>query len=1092
MSVTTAVGLDFMVNSITGQADLQRVIQQATGTGAAKGLGGAIEDTQRQIEAKYGRAYTNALKIGAKQEADQLEKHFKERQKKIDEETAQLLKANAKVEQYKDRADSNRTKKRWKAEQKRLQDSIRAQQKAQEKLIQTQEDAQARMVDLMDRGMQQAADNLETRTEKIGKGFGATLEGIFSSGGSIDPSQMLKSAGGGLKEAAPGLVARGGKMAGSSSKMIAMLGKGAMALGSAAGAIAGVAASLAAVVAVMGMAYGRAKDMNKAIMENAAALDFGAQNAHQLHQNLTSVRKATTSVAHAMRMTTEEVGGFLGAMNEAGLTFREMRDYVRFSTDDTIIFTSVAKQALRAAKNFGVGATEIAEFTNTLYRDMGQNFTGVSESLGEIFSSSQLANMSMRQFFTSINEATSSMALMNFRMEDTAELLIAMTDILGEDMGKEMTAFGGRFRDMGHTDRMRSVITGGSSGRAVVGAMSERMTSNFLANIQGSARGEQVTGALTELGLLKNGKLDVSGLKGAELGRIQEIVASAAGEGGEAIAIQLGKLARTQRGARAGATLGQQATALGQADNLGELAYGFVEAAAVLGDRTLGEMENLDRAAYENITGRSGGELEAMMDVSNRMAARIARDRGVGVESITAEDIAVAIASGEMHLSSGDKEALKEARDKSLPKMEQLAAATLKETTSIGQTLKNKISGLLEMTYSIISWWAPSSVSSSAEVMKVAMAELDEAREAQKAAQDAYANFDPSAFMGDLKEAGFQISVEEFDAAVAAGATDAGQIEAFVLQKRAGEEKRRLALEQAEKERLFTEKEAGYAAAIGVGTSEAVVAAEGKVRAQAPGGAGLMASAEALREEASDASRGDVMLAMADAIDPTGIDPEATYPNTGKDRGLWGTLWRGVLEGLTPDWALDPTTIYGEISGEDKLKQLGVDLEAADEAAADEITGEAKKNTSDLVDTEKMTTKQVIEAINAGNTEMAQSKVAAALGGGHTVSSVRNMSDTQLRNAMANVTTPEGKAAFQFLMARREARADDFVYRGGANGGRITPINRADEFLGMKPGGAISQAMGGGGVVNNFYINGNNPTQIVSVVRRAVKAALGN
>ena len=83
MSVTTSVGLDFMVNSITGQADLQRAIQQATAGGAAKGLGGAIEDTQRQLEAKYGRAYVNALKIGAKQEADNLEQHFKQRQQKI-------------------------------------------------------------------------------------------------------------------------------------------------------------------------------------------------------------------------------------------------------------------------------------------------------------------------------------------------------------------------------------------------------------------------------------------------------------------------------------------------------------------------------------------------------------------------------------------------------------------------------------------------------------------------------------------------------------------------------------------------------------------------------------------------------------------------------------------------------------------------------------------------------------------------------------------------------------------------------------------------------------------------------------------------
>ena len=1082
MSVTTAVGLDFMVNSITGQADLARVVQQATGSGAAKGLGGAIEDTQRQIEAKYGRAYTNALKIGAKQEADQLEKHFKDRQRKIEAETALLMQAHKKVEQYKDRADSNRTKKHWQKRQKELEASLRTEQAAQEKLIDQREASQERMVDLMDRGMQQAADNLETRTEKIGKGFGATIEGILASGGSVDPSQMLKSAGGGLKEAAPGLMAKGGKMAGSSNKMVAMLGKGAMALGAAAGAIAGVAVALAAVVAVFGAAYGRAKDMNKAIMENAAALDFGAQSAEELGRNLASVRKATTSVAIAMRTTTDEVQGFLGAMNEVGLTYKEMRDFVRHSTDDTVIFASVARQALRAAKNFGVGATDIAELTNTLYRDMGQNFFGVDKSLQGIFGSAQLANMSMRQFFTSINEATSSMALMNFRMEDTAELLIAMVDILGEDMGKEMSKFGGRFKEMGHTDRMRSVMTGGSSGRKVVGAMSDRMTSNFMANIQGGGRGADVTSALEAQGLMKNGKLDVSGLKGAELGRIQEIVASAAGDGGEAIAIQLGKLSRVQRGTREGATLGQRATALGQSDNLGELAYGFVEAAAILGDKTVGEMENLDRAAYENVTGRSGSELEAMMDVSNRMAARIARDKGVDVDSITAEDIAVAIASGEMHLSSADKDALAKAKEQTLPKMEQLAAATLKETTSIGQTLKNKVGGILEQVYSVLSWWAPSSVNTSAEVMKKASKELDEARDARKEARKAYETFDPSAFMGDLKDAGFTYTGDELIEAGTAGATTSGEVEAFVLQKRAGEEKRRLALDQAEKDRLFEQKEAGYGAAIGTGSGAQVAIAEGTVFAKtAVGGEDRMLEAQTVRESNRIGS------IVADGSDPSMIDPEATYPDRGDpDMGFWGKTFKPIVDGLTGMAFSDQ--IYGTVTGEEKLARLGVDIAAADEEAADEITGEASKDAKELAKVEEMSARQIIEAINKGNKDMALSQLAGATG--KSSAAIRKMNKKQLIAAMAGSSSDTAKAALQFRIAQLDQGVDDFIYRGGSRGGHITPINKADQFLGMKPGGAISQAMGGG-VVNNFYINGNNPTQIVSVVRRAVKAALG-
>lgn len=1083
MSVTTAVGLDFMVNSITGQADLQRVIQQATAGGAAKGLGGAIEDTQKMIEAKYGRAYTNALKVGAKQEADQLENHFKTRQRKIEAETALLLKANEKVEAYKDRADSNRTKKRWKAEQKRLQDSIRTQQVAQEKLVQTQEDAQERMVDLMDRGMQQAADNLETRTEKIGKGFGATLEGIFASGGSVDPSQMLKSAGGGLKEAAPGLVAKGGKMAGSSNKMIAMLGKGAMALGAAAGAIAGVVAGLAAVVAVFGMAYGRAKDMNKALLESGSAMDIVGGGSTSLGRGLANLRQASQNVATSLRVTNDEVTKMLGSFNEVGLTFREMRQYASFAHDDLTAYTAVAQQAIKASTAFGVQGEEIASFTNMLFRDMGQNFLGVQEALGGIFGSAQLANMSMRGFFTSINEATSAMALMNFRMEDTAELLIAMTDILGEDMAKEMTKFSGRFRDMGHTDRMRSVMTAGSSGRAVVGAMAERQTDNFLADLRTAVGGKGAMGALKSMGLLKNGKLDVGGLKGAELGRIQEIVASAAGEGGEAIAIRLGKLSRAQRGTREGATLGQRATALGQADDLGELAYGFVEAASILGDKTVGEMENLDRATYESVTGRSGGELEAMMDISNRMAARIARDRGVEADSITAEDIAVAIAKGDMHLSSTDKEALEKAREASLPEMEKIARQQLLEITSIGQTLKNKIGGMLEKVYAVITWWAGDEVDTS-EIDKFMESSQAYAKDAA-AAREAYEKSSGKDFQAEAKEALKQRGITDdttgFDDLLAAETKK-------VQVKRLGS--------VIHREQIAEQHQAGYTAALaGTSTDSAIAGVRyDQLKASDTKAGRIVGKYD--RSDFTDVESYN-RFGRASAAKASGeIGLQDAMGNRmgggGRSGGGGGALLGvGAFMSEMVNWI--PGVSWGEAEGtkEDSDLLEGALYSASQEQASEVVEG-GKKDTAKMVDTTKMTSKQIIEAINAGNRDMALSQIAGATGKG--VGAIQKMSKTELRTAMGAVTdaSPAAKAALQFRLAQLEQGVEDFVYRGGSNGGRITPINRADEFLGMKPGGAISQAMGGRGVVNNFYINGNNPNQIVSVVRRAVKAALGN
>ena len=72
--------------------------------------------------------------------------------------------------------------------------------------------------------------------------------------------------------------------------------------------------------------------------------------------------------------------------------------------------------------------------------------------------------------------------------------------------------------------------------------------------------------------------------------------------------------------------------------------------------------------------------------------------------------------------------------------------------------------------------------------------------------------------------------------------------------------------------------------------------------------------------------------------------------------------------------------------------------------------------------------------------------------------------------------------------------ASDFVFRGGSNGGTLTPIDSADEFLGMKPTGAVMQALrgvgvGGGTVIHNLTINESGDAQeTLRMVKRAIQA----
>jgi hypothetical protein len=89
-------------------------------------------------------------------------------------------------------------------------------------------------------------------------------------------------------------------------------------------------------------------------------------------------------------------------------------------------------------------------------------------------------------------------------------------------------------------------------------------------------------------------------------------------------------------------------------------------------------------------------------------------------------------------------------------------------------------------------------------------------------------------------------------------------------------------------------------------------------------------------------------------------------------------------------------------------------------------------------------------------------------------------------------TDPSVRRALESLglmESMTDSPVEDFIYRGGSSGGVITPINTKDEFLGMKPGGAIDRAARGGSsgtVVIN--INGDTAT-IVRVVTDVLKKA---
>ena len=79
--------------------------------------------------------------------------------------------------------------------------------------------------------------------------------------------------------------------------------------------------------------------------------------------------------------------------------------------------------------------------------------------------------------------------------------------------------------------------------------------------------------------------------------------------------------------------------------------------------------------------------------------------------------------------------------------------------------------------------------------------------------------------------------------------------------------------------------------------------------------------------------------------------------------------------------------------------------------------------------------------------------------------------------------------ALRYRHATQDPGVHDFISQD--RGGRtvITPIDRADQVMGMKPGGPVANAGSRGGGNVNIAIHGGDERRVFNVVRRAIQQA---
>jgi len=994
--------LDLVIGTITRGREAGKEIERITSEATAKGVAQGMFTGSKETERKLGETFRNLGRTGMTAAAKVLREGVEDASRK----QQALLREQAAYQRQLARARDDEQRQRIKAKQIAVDQELKKERKAQEKLISQAEKAAEKRVELLEAAEKKRARSGIEKTSDRSEGFGKLLEGGFeidSSSAKGFAETLMKAVSGGLESAAGGIMASG---AASEGGMLAGLVGG---LTAAAATIAAVAAGVVAVVGVFAMAYNQTKEMNKSIMDNVSAIDLNAASSENLATSLKEVRGAALNNAYSFRVANAEVIGAITAFHEAGVTLGEMQGFAKGARSQMQAYTQISAMAIVASEGLNIAVSDVAEFANTLSRDLGGSLDSVQSAFDMIGDQAKRAGMNTKDFFTAINGATSGMALYNFRMQDTVGLYTDLVKIMGEDLANQSLALDKTFRNMGTQERYKSrILMGGGTQDKIAKADAQAQAKQFTATFGDEFKN---LGIFTGEGEDRTLDLDkLAKMQGKEFTTLYSKLQAR----DPAAARQISDVRNLARGG---------VSAMGSASKAGELAMQLSQGKALRGGKMLGDMTGMGRAMMEEAIGVSGEEYDKLAQLELGLKAKY--EAKGGKEGFGGKDFEEALASGE--LLTGPE--LEKAMEEQGSSMEILARKSLKETTSISQTLSTIIAKALEE----IGGWLEMLVT----------------------------------YFGKAEGIG--------EDAIAARSKSLQAERELLADAEAGREQ--LATERAELARMKPGEERNE-------KRHSLIAVEARTEAKEK------AAARESTFQRELASLGSIGGAFGASIDPEQM--KSLYPQL-KEMGLTRTLEKDFIKKnpvTGEDEVLKAGTEVADLANltDEQKEILSRQLEIQEEEALTDSKNAELQRTIDKEGFEDVVAQLQNAAKEQGSLDLAGLTSMEAVTKGIT----NNDWDDVIAAIKADkkVTEEERKALSAAGVPSKLWPAlgpvDDFIYRGDGVSGDITPINKMDEFFGAKPGGAIHQAVGGGKNVN-IYINGGDTEKIRSVVTKVLK-----
>ena len=278
-------------------------------------------------------------------------------------------------------------------------------------------------------------DRVDAYTSKMERG----IAGIFSG----DIRGFTKGIGKGVQQRGDA-AAQKGRMADASKsqKLMGQIGAQMANIGTFLMGVGAVAGMIMMLVQAFIALDDKIKDMNKSIIGTGTAADFGFQSAGatatKFGSKLEEIRGSILDQSRdweGWRQSSESMFQVLGAMNEMNLTFKQMDEMIKDTSNSLNSYADISIRAVAYGKLLGVESQQMGADMAKMANEFGVGLDVISEGLHAVHKKAMLSGFSTKRFYSTILEVTSGLGAYNVRLEEAAGLLLALDMAGGEAAG---------------------------------------------------------------------------------------------------------------------------------------------------------------------------------------------------------------------------------------------------------------------------------------------------------------------------------------------------------------------------------------------------------------------------------------------------------------------------------------------------------------------------------------------------------------------------------------------------------------------------------------------------------------------------------